>query len=68
MSRVFPAAFSASAGLVATGGVFVGIGLRAFTVTAVSLAIAALFGALSLWLSLRRSQGMELDIKPTPLN
>jgi hypothetical protein len=67
LSRVLPALASAAMGLIAVGVAFLGIGAGKFLITLAALAIAALFIALSLWLTLQRCRGMQLDIKPKPL-
>ncbi|MEK7953844.1 hypothetical protein [Luteolibacter soli] len=67
IARVLPALACGFIGHVAMMVVFVGIGTREFILTAASLAIAALLGALSVWLTSQRCRSMKLDIKPKPL-
>jgi hypothetical protein len=67
VTRVLPALASAVMGLIAVAVAFVGIGAGEFTMTSVSLAVAALLGAFSVWQTLRRCGGMRLDLKPKPL-
>ena len=67
ITRVVPALVSGVLGLISATIVFVGIGAGMFLMTALSLVVAAVLGAFSLWLTLQRCRGMRLDIKPTPL-
>ena len=67
ISRVLPALLSGAIGLIAVAVAFVGIGAGEFIMTSASLAIAAIFVALSLWLTSQRCRAMSLDIKPKPL-
>lgn len=66
ISRVLPALLSGVMGVIAVVVAFLGIGAGKFLMTLVPLAIAALFVALSLGMTLLRCRGAKLDIKPKP--
>ena len=67
ITRVLPALACGVIGLIPAVVAFIGIGAGQFIMTSASLAIAALLGALSVWLTLQRCRGMRLDTKPEPL-